>query len=340
MKKVTFYTCVLAFASLVLLSCDKKVELLPDELKLVQKYDHIHIIDAHNHDASGRKYKKSMTTWNQFGIDQIVLFGDASEPSAVVSDNISWNAFNEYPERIIPLFSGFDIQSEECLDDVTGRLENGFFGIGEFVAASTYSPVVSNVPWKGKHPMDAFFPQVYEICEAYKAPLLLHIDPPNGFPVEKLEEALEAYPSVNIIFAHANAYNSTSNIRALLEKHDNLYIDFFVGFTYNPDAKDNGLRGYSTLIEEFPNKFVISTDGGFDIGYRKAYMAFFALFELLDEDLIEKVASENFLNLLKDQPVTDFQKTKINEISTAKNLQVDFSKFNKMQANLWIIRNQ
>jgi len=53
--------------------------------------------------------------------------------------------------------------------------------------------------------MDGYFPEIYELCAEYGKPILLHIDPPNGFPVEKLKEAATEYPNTNFILGHANA---------------------------------------------------------------------------------------------------------------------------------------
>jgi len=174
-------------------------------------------------------------------------------------------------------------------------------GIGEVVAASIYSPVTSNLPWKGEHPMDGYFPEIYEICAEYGYPILLHIDPPNGAPVDKLKEALTAYPTTNFIFGHANAYNSPAYLELLLENFDNIYIDFFAGFTaYNPDSEYE-LADFVPVINAYPDRFMVSTDSGYDIGYDKAYSAIYELFNLLEEDVVIKIAGTNFLELYNKQ---------------------------------------
>ncbi len=83
---------------------------------------------------------------------------------------------------------------EEAIAIVKAKLEKGYYGIGESVAASTYSPLTSQLQWKSLHPMDGNLPAIYELCATYKVPILLHIDPPFGEPITKLEDALRTYP--------------------------------------------------------------------------------------------------------------------------------------------------
>jgi predicted TIM-barrel fold metal-dependent hydrolase len=236
------------------------------------------VIDIHNHDASNNRFEESGDIWDKYGIDHIVLFGDISEPSALTSDQIAFDAHEQYGSRIIPFIAGINIHDSSCLTYIRERFDAGVCGIGEIVAASTYSPVTSVLPWKADHPMDGYFPKVYELCAEYGKPILLHIDPPNGFPIEKLKEAAVAYPNTNFIFAHANAFNSPENLEILLENFDNIYIDFFAGFTaYNPES-DYELIDFVPLIIRFQDRFMVSTDSGFDVGYDNAYTAIYEYF--------------------------------------------------------------
>jgi hypothetical protein len=260
-------------------------------------YEDITVIDAHNHDASGYKYKKSIDIWDKYGIDKVVLFGDISEPSAQRTDRIAFDAYLADKDRIIPFIAGVNIPDSSCLAYIRDRFDAGVCGIGEVVAASIYSPVTSRLPWKADHPMDGYLPDIYEVCAEYRKPILVHIDPPNGSPIEKLEEALTAYPDTDFIFGHANAYNSPSNIESLLKNHNNIYIDFFAGFTaYNPDS-EYILADFVPLIIMYPDRFMVSTDSGFGIGYEKAYSAIYELFNLLERDVVVKIAGKNFMGL-------------------------------------------
>ncbi|WNS45619.1 amidohydrolase family protein [Paenibacillus sp. MMS20-IR301] len=278
----------------------------PDELAaLAAKYSGLGLIDAHNHDASGVRYLGMLSTWKTYNVQQVVLFGDVSEPSAVMTDRISWSAYQQRPDLFIPYFSGFDLHDPGSLSVVKENLEKGFFGLGEIAAASTVSPVVSKVAWKANDPMDGYLPQIYDLAAEYKAPLLLHIDPPSGKPVEKLEQALAEHPDTVFIFAHINAYNSPKEIDRLLAAHPNLYADFFAGFTM---IKDNP-EGFIPVVKKYPDRFMLSTDSGYGLeSEKKAVEAMYQFIDLLeDPELARKIAHDNLDALIQAQPVTGTQ---------------------------------
>ncbi|WP_339290772.1 metal-dependent hydrolase [Paenibacillus sp. FSL E2-0201] len=288
--------------------------MIPDDDKvaitdLSAKYKELGLIDAHNHDASGLKYLGMLRTWKDIGVQQVVMFGDVSEPSAILTDKFAWKAYQKYPNIIIPYFSGFDLHDPESLKVVRNNLEMGFFGLGEVVGASTMSPVVSKVAWKANDPMDGYLPQIYDIIAEYKAPILLHIDPPNGVAVAKLEQALEEHPKTIIIFGHINAYNTPEEIDRLLSKHPNLYADFFAGFSvYNVEGGNNPEQ-FIPVMKKFPDRFMLSTDSGYGIGSEKiAIDAMYQMLDLLDDPgLARKIAHDNLDGIIKAQTATDTQ---------------------------------
>src|ERR1700730_7937230 len=99
--------------------------------------------------------------------------------------------------------------------------------------------------------------------------------------MDKLEEALDKHPNTIIIFGHANAFNSPENIKYLLEKHPNLYADFFAGFTaLNPDSR-NKLEDFIPVMKQFPDQFMLSTDSGYGIESEEAAIG--AIYQLLDK---------------------------------------------------------
>lgn len=287
----------------ILFSCNKKYETeFSSNTKIAdiaEPYKDLLVIDIHNHDADGNKYAKSDDVWSKYSIDRIVLFGSISKPAAKVTDEIAFEVYKRNESHFYPFIAGINIHDESCLDYIREQFNAGVFGIGEVVAASTYSPIASNLAWKGLHPLDGYFPEIYELCAEYNKPILLHIDPPNGQPIEKLIEAAEQYPNTKFIFAHANAFNSSESIENVIKDHNNIYIDFFPGFTaYNPESTWS-LRDYTDLIMKYPDRFMVSSDSGYGIGYEKAYSAIYELFDLLDDELIiNKLAHENFLKLI------------------------------------------
>jgi len=299
MNLKNFYLVSILTVSLACLtSCDGDSEDISDVN--IDAYRDMIIIDTHNHDAAGHRYLKSEEMWDAFGIDKVVLFGEISEPSAMGTDEIAFNAYMDNNDLFIPFIAGVNIHDNSSFTYIRERFDAGVFGIGEVVAASTHSPVASKLAWKGRHPMDALFPEIYEICAEYHKPILLHIDPPNGFVIEKLEEAASLYPDVNFIFGHANAFNTPKELRRLLMSHSNIYMDFYAGFTAYDQNSRYTLDDYVPVINEFPNRFFVSSDSGFGINYYDAYRAIYTLFDMLDRPTAEKVAGLNFLRLMDE----------------------------------------
>jgi hypothetical protein len=277
--------------------------------QLVEQYRDLRLTDVHNHNASGRSYSRMQHTWERYAVSRVVLFGDVSESSAIRSDELAWAAYQDNPKLFIPYFSGFDLHDQSSLDVIRSNLEQGYFGVGEIAAASTYSPVLSQVEWKAEHPMDGYLPEIYELCAEYKVPILLHIDPPNGMPIVKLEEALTAHPHTVFIFAHMNAHNSPESMKQLMDKHPNLYADFFAGFTdLNPESA-NTLEDYVPIAEQYADRFLLSTDSGFGLSSEEeAIESMYRFIDLLDDhDIAQKIAHDNFDKIIQQQPATKTQ---------------------------------
>ena len=224
-------------------------------------------------------------------------------------------AFQSYPDRVYPFFAAVPIYEAEGLDRVRENLEKGYFGIGEIVGASTQSPMTSQLEWKSEHPNDGNLPEIYDLCAEYRVPILLHIDPPEGFPIQMLEEALTQHPDTVFVFAHANAYNTPQNIEALVSAYPNLYVDFFAGFTaYNPDST-YGLEDFVAVIEGYPDQFLVGTDSGYGVGYDSAALATYELLDLLTAETACKVSHQNIARILETQLPTESQIARIKELS-------------------------
>jgi predicted TIM-barrel fold metal-dependent hydrolase len=209
--------------------------------------------------------------------------------------------------------------------------------IGEVVAASTYSPVVSKVEWKAKHPNDGNFPKIYDLAAKYHVPILLHIDPPNGDPIVHLEEALDQHPNTTIIFGHANVYNSPENIEPLLKKHPNLYIDFCPGFTAYNSGSTNKLEDFVPLIEKYSGRFMLSTDSGYGITTKQAAKALYEIIDLLSPETALKIAYQNYERLIEFQPPTETQIQTINTLSARAGIYERY-RLNKRMANELIFK--
>ena len=212
------------------------------------------------------------------------------------------------------------------------NLQQGYFGIGESLAASTHSPVASRMPWKALHPNDGILPELYQLSAHYGVPVLLHIDPPAGYPVRQLEQALQENPQAIIIFGHANAYNAPSNLERLVSQYPNLVIDFFAGFTaYNRDSR-NTLADFVSVIEEYPDQFMVSTDSGYGVGQTKALQAIYELLDLLTPETVCKVSHQNMERIIESQLPTDAQIARIETLSREQGEQ-GLRRLNKRMAN-------
>lgn len=307
--------------------------------ELVEQYGGLGLTDVHNHDASG-PYESMLGVWQRLKVSRVVLFGDVSEPSAVRTDAVAWEAYQAHPDQIIPFFSGFDLHSPDSLDTVRSNLEKGYMGLGEIAAASTFSPVVSKVLWKADHPMDGYLPQIYALCAEYRAPILLHIDPPSGWPVEKLEEAMQAYPETVFIFGHINAYTSIQAIEALMEKHPNLYADFFAGFTAFNTESSNKLEDFLPFIRKFQDRVLLSTDSGYGLPYGEttAIEAMYRVLELVEDPvLVKKLARDNFDGLVRQVPAT---KTQLEALKSKGIAQAEGKPLTKLEAGKLLADNK
>jgi predicted TIM-barrel fold metal-dependent hydrolase len=308
------------------------VKLTTADQLLYEKYKDLNVIDIHNHDAP--KYEKSLPTWQKYNMSKTVLFGNVSEPSAIETDRMSWEAYEKYPERIIPFFSGFDMHQPEGLETVKANLEKGYLGIGETVAASSVSPFTSKVKWKAQHPMDGNLPEVYRLAAEYKVPVLLHIDPTSGPANVQLEEALLKYPDTKIIFAHNNVRNAAANMDRQLGKYPNLYIDFFAGYSaYNPGSTFP-LSEYVDVMEKYPDRFFLSTDGAVEMTYDQALYAMYEMLDMLKPETRKKIASGNFQALIDAQKPTQTQIQQLQKLAKEKQLTINIDQLNKHEANV------
>ncbi len=298
---------------------------------LYERYRDLRVIDIHNHGVS-------VNAWNpikrqeQYFIDRTVLFGNISEPAAVDTDHNAYVIYSRHPDQVYPFFAGIPLREEKGITMAVTNLEKGYLGIGEIVAASTYSPVTSQLPWKAEHPNDGILPELYQLSARYGVPVLLHIDPLGGEPIEKLEQALQTNPQAILIFGHANAFNTPANIEGLVSRYPNLYIDFFAGFTaYNPEST-NELADYVPLIEKYPGQFMVSTDSGYGIGQDKALAAIYELLDLLTPEAACQVSHQNMERIIESQLPTETQIAQIEALSREMGRQ-GTQRLNKRMAN-------
>lgn len=314
--------------------------------ELIEVYKDLPLIDVHSHDVklvdSNEKriqdYGSYVNVWETYGVDKTVLFGDISEPSAVQTDHLTWKYYKKYSDYIVPSFAGIPLDKDENgVEMVKEKLEQGYLNIGEILAASTYSPF-ANVQWKGKHPNYGVLPEIYKLAGKYKVPILLHVDPPKGAQINSLKVALENHPKTLFIFAHGNVHHSPGNLDLLLKEYDNLYIDFYAGFSRYNKGREHDLEDFVELIEKYPDRFFLGSDSGYDIGLENSYKAMYELLDLLSPETAALVASENYKKLIEEQPPTRYQIKKIKDLSEQLKIKDKTYRLNKRKANELIFR--
>jgi len=281
---------------------------------LYERYQDLRVIDIHNHGAAGIPWI-TLKLQEKYFIDRTVLFGAISEPSAIDTDRKAFETYSRYPDEVYPFFAGIPLRDQTGITMTVTNLEQGYLGIGEIVAASTYSPMTSRLPWKAQHPNDGILPEIYRLSAKYSAPVLLHIDPPVGAPIRKLEQALSENPQAIIIFGHANAYNAPGNIEKLVSQYPNLIIDFFAGFTADNPESTHELADFVPVIEKYPDQFMVSTDSGYGVGQKQALQAIYELLDLLTPETACKVSHQNIERIIEMQMPTATQIARIEALS-------------------------
>ncbi|MRG85780.1 amidohydrolase family protein [Salinibacillus xinjiangensis] len=309
---------------------------------LYEVYHDLPVIDVHNHsveyfhmmESRNMNHVKSVKElWQQYGIDHTVLFGDVSEPSAIQTDRLSWRYYQEYPDLIYPSFAGIPLEKgKNGVEKVQEQLEKGYLNVGEIYAASRFSPS-ANVRWKGEHPYSGVLPEIYEVVAEYTTPIMLHIDPPRGKNMSYFRRALTNHPETLFIFAHGNVYTSPKKFENLLADYDNLYIDFFAGFTQYNESSQYKLRDFVPVIEKYPNQFMLGSDSGVEIGIEKSYQAMYELIDQLTPATAVKVAYQNYERLIEEQPFTKYQKNRIQELAEELMIENKTYRLNKHKAN-------
>ena len=162
--------------------------------------------------------------------------------------------------RVIPLFSPYIHEMgrrDWHLDPrVVARAQAGlsagdYHGIGEIHLMAGFPPRADN----------RVFVQLMALAGEYHVPVLIHID--SGNEVAFLE-ICRAYPSLDILFAHAGGNLQATHIRRIVEACPNAWIEFsardpwrYGGLAGNDDRL---LPEWRALVLEYPDRFVTGTD--------------------------------------------------------------------------------
>ena len=214
--------------------------------------------------------------------------------------------------RLHPFICGFNIADRNAVDHVQRMLSlypNFWQGIGEVflrhddLTALTYGDApraTSNA-----------FHRLLELAAARDLPVLTHsnigaawLETPEY--LGEIESAVGAHPKTKIVWAHAGISrrivipNHTEILRRMLARYLNLSIDLS-WVVFDQEIAPHGAldRRWATLIEEFPDRFVIGSDVSsvFD-QYKPTLQRYYVLLDALKPETARKIARDNFLALL------------------------------------------
>ncbi len=151
---------------------------------------------------------------------------------------------------------------------------------------------------------------LYEYCDKHNFPVLFHHNAQSvGYEhkavyVDEVREAIDQFPSVQFVWAHAGASSRTvwradylDIVSDLLQQHPNLAVDISWK-VYEQEILIDGKNPkpeFVTLINRFPDRFMIGSDltGKFEDELAKQLAKYETLLDRLSTETARKLASEN-----------------------------------------------
>jgi hypothetical protein len=162
--------------------------------------------------------------------------------------------------RVVPLFSPYIHEmgrrdwylDPRVVEMAKAGLSAGDYrGIGEIHFMAGFLPDLDN----------RVFTQLMALAGEHRVPALIHIDSGNE---EAFLSICRAYPSLDILFAHAGGNLHAIHIRRIVEACPNAWIEFSARdpWRYGGLAGDDGslLPEWRALVLEYPDRFVTGTD--------------------------------------------------------------------------------
>jgi hypothetical protein len=218
----------------------------------------------------------------------------------------------EKRRRLHPFICGVNSADRNAVDHVERMLAlypNFWQGIGEvFLRHDDLTALTYGDAPQGN---TKAFAALLDVAAKHDLPLLVHsnigpawLEKPSYLP--ELETALKAHPKTRVIWAHAGISrrivipNHTEIIRGMLERNPNLTVDLS-WVIFEQEIAPNGVldRRWVTLIEEYPNRFVLGSDSvGFFDQYKVTLQRYYIVLDALKPETAKKVAHDNFQHVL------------------------------------------
>ena len=223
-------------------------------------------------------------------------------------------------ERLHPFIAGVDTTDLGAVDMVVKRIKEfpGLFqGIGELMSRhDDLTNLSTGARPRANHP--ALF-RVFDFAGQFDIPVSIHHNiaaiSPDGAPKEpiylpELLDAFNAFPSTRFVLCHAGISRRIvveglpELLGEMLEVHaGHVYID--LSWVVFDDYVLNDLKSWVSLIERYPDNFMVGSDTVGKFGdYAGEIGRFNELFENLDQEIASKVASRNFLAVMPEHGLT------------------------------------
>jgi predicted TIM-barrel fold metal-dependent hydrolase len=223
-------------------------------------------------------------------------------------------------ERLYPCVSGFDGTDLGAVDMVVKRMKEfpGVFKcIGEVMSRhDDLTNLTTGERPRANHPA---LLRIFDFAGEHNIPVSIHhnIAPvsPNQEPKEPLYlseilEAFDEFPDTTFIWCHAGisrrilVRDLIGHLDKVLAKHrSHVVID--LSWVVYPNYILKDLDGWSALIRRYPDNFVLGSDAVGRFGdYPDQIRIYDPLFDALgDSNLIENLASRNFLRIMRSHGV-------------------------------------
>lgn len=234
------------------------------------------------------------------------------------------NLPTEQRKRFHPFLTGFNPNDKNSDGHLRRMLEldPGLWqGIGEvFTRHDDLTALIDgDTPRANNKAMN----RVYQLAAEYDLPVLLHSNitskrERNPLYLQEIEDPLRNFPNVRFIWAHAGTSLEIHRhqtklefllptLERMLETYQNLYIDLSWSMLkpYLLDAKGRPDAHWLTLVQRYPNRFMLGSDVVGNFNKQKNHLVAYTPFlDALPEVVARKVALDNFLAVLPSGEVS------------------------------------
>lgn len=260
--------------------------------------------DAHAHLFDVGYIDALIAGMDKNGVEKTVLFGNCSQDyyrsQGKYASGISkeYNekilaAYKKYPERVLPILSGFDPQNKNSISYVEEELKKGVWkGIGEMYLIHEnfldYKTRADNPVLK----------EIYKLLAKYDVPMFFHYERHSEEDVRVLLQEMKNNPKVKFIWVHWAHRKNDKELEKELEENPNMYVEI----EESPGFSLEQIK----LFEKFSDRFLLGTDIGCSddlqttqvYNYTEAINLHKKLLESLTPQTAENLAYKNLLRLL------------------------------------------